>query len=396
MEELISYQIRLMDQVEDRFFRFLFDKLPWDQRFIAIKGPRGSGKTTMLLQYARFRLEDPEKHLYLSLDHPYFYKHGLVELADEFHKLGGKTLLIDEIHKYPNWSREIKHIYDGYPKLQLIITSSSVLDLYRGEADLSRRVASFNLPGLSFREFLNFDMNVDFKPFSLEEILADHLEIARSLSLKMRPLALFRDYLRFGYYPFFKDREQSIYQQQLFQAIETTLFQDISFVKGYSVENVKKMQNLLGVLAETVPFEPNISSLAEKLGIGRNTLKEYLFLLGKAKILNLLSREGKGISVLQKPDKVYLENTNFSFALKERPDSGSIRETFFLNQMLNAGYPLFFPGKKVDFTTKNGWIFEIGGKGKRASNYPDAFMVKDGIEIGFQKTIPLWLFGFLY
>lgn len=330
------------------------------------------------------------------MDHPYFYDHRLLDLADDFFHRGGQTLLIDEIHKYKNWSRELKNLYDGYPGLQVIFTSSSALDLYRGEADLSRRVIAFELPGLSFREFLALEHQAGFPAYSLPELLENHLEIGRTIATQIKPLAQLPAYLQYGYFPFFVERERKIYQQQLFQAIETTLFQDISFIEGFSVDNVPKMQRLLAVLAETVPFEPNISKLAERLQLGRNTIKQYLFLLGKARILNLLSRQGKGISALQKPDKVYLENTNFSYALKERPDIGNLRETFFLNQMKNGGYDLFFPGKHFDFVTADGIKFEIGGKNKNKPGEKDIYLVKDGIPLGFGKTIPLWLFGFLY
>jgi predicted AAA+ superfamily ATPase len=396
MEKLIAYQVRLMDQVNDHFFRFLYHSLPWQERCIGIKGPRGSGKTTMLLQYARYQLQDPARHLYVTMDHPYFYDRDLLELADDFYQLGGQTLLIDEIHKYPNWSRAIKHLYDGYPGLRIIFTSSSALDLYRGEADLSRRVVAFELPGLSFREYLALEHDFHFPVCTLDDILTRHLEISRTVVEKIRPIAFFQPYLQNGYFPFFIERDRKIYQQQVFQAIETTLLQDISFIEGFSVDNVQKMQRLLAVLVETAPFEPNLTKLAERLQLGRDTVKKYIFLLGKARILNLLSRQGKGISTLQKPDKIYLENTNYSYALKDHPDSGNLRETFFLNQLRNAGHSLFFPGKQVDFATAEGTLFEIGGKNKEQPLDKDVYVVKDGIATGFGKTIPLWLFGFLY
>ena len=385
-----------MDQVSDGFFRFLYPSLPWGERFLGIKGPRGSGKTYMLLQYAKYELKDPTRHLYISMDHPYFYDQKLLDLADDFYNHGGKTLLIDEIHKYGNWSRELKNLYDGYPDLQTIFTSSSVLDLYRGEADLSRRVSAFELPGLSFREYLELEHGLSFPAYSLPEILGNHLEIARTITGYIQPLALFSSYLQHGYFPFFMERDRNIYRRQLYQTIETTLFQDISFIEGFTVDHVPKMQRLLAVLAETAPFKPNISKLAERLQLGRNTVKQYIFLLGKARILNLLSRRGKGISRLQKPDKIYLENTNFSYALKENPDVGNLRETFFLNQLKNAGHSLYIPGKHFDFVTEEGFTFEIGGKSKDRPRDTDVYLVKDGIPLGFGKTLPLWLFGFLY
>lgn len=396
MEKLISYQTRLLTQVKSNFFRFLYERLPWEQRFIGIKGPRGSGKTTMLLQYLKYQLKDTGKHLYVTLDHPYFYEHNLPDLVDDFYNQGGQTLLLDEIHKYPNWSATLKHLYDGYPDLQVIFTSSSALDLYRGEADLSRRVINFELPGLSFREFLELGYGLKFTAFTLEQVIDDPLSTSRSITQQIKPLEYWKAYLEYGHFPFFVTRDQTIYHQQLYQAIETTLLQDISFIEGFSVSNVQKMQNLLGILAETAPFEPNILKLAERLQIGRNTVKEYIFLLGKAKILNLLSRQGKGISRLQKPDKIYLENTNFSHALKEKPDEGNLRETFFLNQMTNAGHQLLYPGKAPDFVTAEGIAFEIGGKNKKTVKNAKTYTVKDDIETGYGQTIPLWLFGFLY
>lgn len=396
MEKLISFQARLLSRVSDRFFRFLYHQLPWHQRFLAIKGPRGTGKTTMLLQYAKYELKDPAKHLYLTMDHPYFYDHKLTNLADDFYNLGGKTLLLDEIHKYSNWSSELKYLYDAYPDLQVIFTSSSALDLYRGEADLSRRIISYELPGLSFREYLNLEHGFSFERHSLEGILNNHLVISTEINEQIKPLALIKAYWQHGYFPFFIERQEEVYQQQLYQAIETTLFQDISFIEGFSVSNVRKMQSLLGVLAETAPFEPNISKLAERLHLSRDYVKQYLFLLSKGRIINLLSKKSKGLPSLQKPDKIYLENPNYSFALKDQPNIGNLRETFFLNQMRNAGHELFFAGKKVDFETINGLRFEIGGKNKTRPAEEGLYLIKDGIPDGFNKTIPLWLFGFLY
>ena len=396
MESLVSYQIRLMQHVGGTFFRFLYDKIPWQERFLAIRGPRGVGKTTMLLQYARYQLNDPQRNLYLSLDHPYFYDHDLLSLAEDFVNQGGHTLLLDEIHKYPNWSNGLKHLYDAYPDLQVVFTSSSALDLYRGEADLSRRVSSYILPGLSFREYLTLVHGISLPAYSLRELLDDHIKISMQISGTLKPLEMLDDYLKFGYFPFTVERPEEIYQQQLFQAIETTLLHDISFVEDYSVANVQKMQQLLSIIAESAPFSPNISKLAERMGIGRNAIKTYIFLLGKAQILQLLQRKGKGISRLQKPQKIYLDNTNFSYALKSIPDKGNIRETFFLNQMRNAGYSVYYPGESYDFIIDDGTSFEVGGKHKKAAQSLADYIVKDGILHGSGSVIPLYLFGFLY
>ncbi|HKK75337.1 MAG TPA: AAA family ATPase [Saprospiraceae bacterium] len=396
MEKLLTEHNKLVQFVPDHFFRFLYKKLPWEIKCLGLRGPRGTGKTTLLLQYARFELKNSKEHLYISMDHPYFFDNNLFDFADEFYKAGGKTLLIDEIHRYQDWSRALKYLYDAYPDMRIIFTSSSALDIFRGEADLSRRVSVFDLPGLSFREYLQLQHDVSFPSWPLEEILADPVAISAKITQKIRPLAYFDDYLQYGYFPFSTEYPQELYSQQLYRVIEATLLQDLSFIQHFSIENVQKIQKLLAVLAETAPFEPNISKLAERLGMSRDTIKEYLFLLGKGKILNLLSRKGKGVSVLQKPDKIYLENTNYAFALKERPDVGNLRETFFLNQLSNAGYPLYYPGKSVDFTLEDGTSFEIGGTGKKASKTPADYTVKDDIISGFGRTIPLYLFGFLY
>ncbi len=365
---------------------------------LAIKGPKGAGKTTLLLQWLKYELGAGSDALYVTADHPWFFTNSLLELAGDFVKYGGKHLLVDEIHQYPNWSGELKNIYDAHSSLQVIITASSALDLYRGAADLSRRLLSFELPGLSFREYLALVHNINLPVVSLEELLASHLELSRKCLSRFRPLPLFRDYWRSGYLPFVLEGDGAFYQARLLETVNATLERDLRAIEGYTASNIQKIKKLLGVLAESVPFEPNISSLAGKLGMGRDTINNFIQHLSSARLLNLLNTATKGVAALQKPDKIYLENTNLSYALKGEPNLGTLRETFFLNQLRNAGYKVSLPSKG-DFLIEEKLVVEVGGKnkeGKQIRDIPNAFIAADDIETGFRNKIPLWLFGFLY
>ncbi|TKB98730.1 ATP-binding protein [Pedobacter cryophilus] len=401
MEKLFQYQAALLQKVTNDFNRYLFNEVEWQERFVGIKGLRGVGKTTLLLQHLKYNLKDTSKHLYVTLDHPWFYNHTLFDLAQQFHQIGGQTLLVDEVHKLKDWSSQIKIIYDGLPDLQLIFTSSSALDLYRGEADLSRRVLSYELAGLSFREYLSFFHQIHYPKIDLTELLQNHIQHAQSLSSLFKPLSLFPDYLKKGYFPFSKGLSQHSFEARLIQTMEVTLNEDLAYIDGYNAEHIFKIKKLLGILAESVPFTANVSAIADKLEIGRNTIKNYLHALEKAGLLHFLNRDGKGISLLQKPDKIYLENTNLSYALKISPDLGTLRETFVLNQLINYSDEVFLP-KEGDISINekgNQFIFEIGGKGKSAKqiqNLENAYVIADDIETGFMNKIPLYLFGFLY
>ncbi|WP_256010142.1 ATP-binding protein [Desertivirga xinjiangensis] len=401
MEKLFQYQATLLQKVNNQFNRYLFHQVQWQERFVGVKGLRGVGKTTLLLQHLKYNLKDTSKNLYVTLDHPWFYNNNLYDLAQQFHQLGGRTLLVDEVHKMKDWSRQIKIIYDGLPDLQVIFTSSSALDLYRGEADLSRRVSSYELAGLSFREYLSFFHNINYLPISLTDLLENHLEHAAQLTGLFKPLSLFTDYLKKGYFPFSKGLNQESFETRLVQTMEVTLSEDLAYIAGYTAEHIFKIKKLLGILAESVPFTANISAIAEKLGIGRNTIKEYLHALEKAGLLHFLNRDGKGISLLQKPDKIYLANTNFSYALKTSPDVGTLRETFILNQLTNYRAEAYLPAEGDISVRENEklFTFEVGGKKKSAKqiqNVPNSFVIADDIETGFMNKIPIYLFGFLY
>jgi uncharacterized protein len=398
MEELISFQNNLLNQVDNYWTRYLFPNLRSDEKLLGIKGLRGVGKTTLLLQHIQSPSNQSTKKLYVTADHPYFYKSSLFDLATLFYAYSGELLVIDEVHKYANWSRELKLIYDGFPNMKVIFTSSSALDLYRGESDLSRRLVTQNLEGLSFREYLSLMEGVTFQKLSLEEILENHVEITKTITAKIHPLSFFHKYLEIGYFPAIQKTQSSEMKVKLFQTINTVLESDLAFSKDYSPVNILKIKKLLGVIAVTVPFEPNISAIAAKLGLGRNTVYSFLAHLQDAKIIRLINKPNRGINYLQKPDKIYFDNSNFAFALQEDPNKGTIRETFFANQLANSNHKVEL-SEKGDFLVNEAWTFEVGGKTKQSDQIKsteNSFLAIDDIEAGFGNRIPLWLFGFLY
>ena len=336
--------------------------------------------------------------MYVTADHPWFYDNTLLDLADQYEKYGGKVLLIDEIHKYPRWSAELKNIYDGHPGLQVIFTASSALEIQKGEADLSRRVITYSLPGLSFREYLHLEKKEVFKAVSLPDLLRKTSSVTSPILSQLKPLPLFKTYLRTGYFPFAQHETQSDLAIKLNQIINTVLESDLSAIEGYTAGNVIKIKRLLGILSESVPFTPNISALAQKMKMSRDLVTDFIRHLERAGILHLLHQKTKGVASLQKPDKIYLENTNLSFALKDEPNIGSLRETFFLNQLKGAGHTVSLP-KEGDFAVDDRLVFEIGGKSKDnhpAKNEKEKYFALDDIEQPYLNRIPLWVFGFLY
>jgi predicted AAA+ superfamily ATPase len=396
MEILLDFQDSLLHSVQNNFRRYLHRDVNWKQRMIGIKGPRGAGKTTLLLQHLKFDLGLPSTALYITADHTWFYNHSLLETAGDWYKTGGKLLVIDEVHKYPQWSRELKNIYDGYPDMQVIFSASSALDIYRGESDLSRRVIHYNLAGLSFREYLNFTKHTSFEPVGFNEIIGKHREISAQIVEKLHPLPPFKKYLQYGYLPITAEGETE-YPLKLSQVVNAVVETDLAHIESYNAGTAGKVKKLLAVMAESVPFKPNIAALARKLDISRDSVYQYIVQLTHARLLNTLQAEGKGVSALQKPDKIYLENTNLAYALSSHVDIGNLRETFLLNQLTNAGLTVHAP-VEGDFLTGD-WHIEVGGKNKTAkqvkqqANY---LVAADEIESGIGTKIPLWLFGFLY
>jgi len=397
LEALFEFQDALLMGIKPDFQRYLHDKINWNQRMIGVKGPRGAGKTTLLLQHLKFDLiKNNVSALYVTADHPWFYKNSLLDTAMLWFRNGGEVLFIDEVHKYPNWSSELKNIYDGIPTLKVVFSASSALDIYRGQADLSRRVVSYSLPGLSFREYLKFTGAGDFSSYTLEDIQQNHREIALDIASKIRPLVHFQKYLKRGYLPIFVEGENE-YLPKLEQIINAVVDTDLAYISSYNAGTAIKVKKLLGVIAESVPFKPNISALSNKLDISRDRILEHIYQLRDARILNVLTVQGKGVSRLQKPDKLFLENTNLSYSMNPVPDIGNLRETFLLNQLLNARLEVFEP-EFGDFFV-NGLTLEVGGKNKSSKQVSDStnyLIASDGIETGWGSKIPLWLFGFLY
>jgi len=396
MEELKFESQQKIATLSLDFQRYLVNEIDLNNQLIAIKGARGSGKTTLLLQIAKKKF-DLEKTLYVSLDHIYFFENKLYYLAKEFSDTGGNHLLLDEVHKYPNWSREIKLIYDNFPSLNVIFTSSSMLEIYKAESDLSRRAVSYNLKELSFREFTEFELGIKLSKYSFEDILQNHNQIASYLLQKIKPLALFSKYLKVGAYPYYKENEEN-YNQKLLNIINLIIEIDINAVEDLNYETLVKLKKLLISIASSAPFTPNISKLSEKVGVSRNTLIQAIKILDRAGLVNELYKDTSGIGVLTKPEKLFLNNTNLMYVLaKNNINIGNVRETFFLNQF--KGLRQINLSEVSDFIIDKKYTFEIGGKNKskkQIAKLDHAFIAKDNIEIGFGNNIPVWLFGFMY
>ena len=397
MDILLEQSERLISNINLNFKRYLFDTIQWDSRLIGIKGARGTGKTTLLLQWIKEQNLPTEKAAYFSLDDLYFLEHSLKETVTQFYKNGGSVLVLDEVHKYKNWSLEIKNIYDFFPELKIIFTGSSIIDISRQEGDLSRRALMYELPGLSYREYLSMLGIINLPVIGLEELLFNSAEIKKKIPHTFRPLEHFNNYLNYGYYPFGIVDSSSIHQR-INQLIRTIVEVDMAELKDFDIRNAKKLLQLVYVIAQQVPFKPNISSLAIKTNIHRNSLNNYLYYLEQAKILSLLFPAGNSTAVLQKPEKIFLNNTTLLAALAEqKPNIGTVREIFFLSQ-LQTLHKVQLP-KQGDFYVNNTYTFEVGGKGKgqkQLESLENAWVVKDDIEFPMLKTIPLWMFGLLY
>jgi predicted AAA+ superfamily ATPase len=398
MRQLFEIFYQLIERTSTDFIRYLYNEIHWESRLIAITGARGTGKTTLVLQYIKNNYTAySSEALYASLDNIWFTTHSLLDLADEFHKMGGKALFLDEVHKYPTWSIEIKNIYDSYPDMKIVFTGSSMLEIHKGEADLSRRAAVFHLPGLSFREFLDFEYGYKTASFPLTELLSRHVEIAINIGKSLKPLVAFKEYLSFGYFPFYKEDKQ-LYHEKLLATLNTILDVDLPATERIDYYSIGRIKKLFAILSQLVPCIPNISALSKELGVTRISLLNYLFYLKKAQALLLLDKEASGIKQLAKPEKIYLGNTNYAYALGgDKTDIGNVRETFFFNQMQvkhNITY-----SSKVDFTVDETYHFEVGGKNKtkqQLSGVNNGYLALDSIEIGFGNEIPLWIFGLAY
>lgn len=389
MEQLFEYFRRKHREVPTDLIRYKYNEIGWEGRAFGLVGPRGVGKSTMLLQYIKQNLNVTDT-LYVSADQLYFASHTLIDLADSFYKMGGKHLFIDEIHKYDGWSAEVKQIFDSYSDLQLVISGSSILDITKGMADLSRRIPIYEMQGLSFREYLHLFHGIKMDVVSMADLLRHDYAIPG----QEHPLPLFNDYLRRGYYPFGKDVAFDI---ELAQVVAQTMESDIPMYLNANVSVGRKLKQLLMVVAESVPFKPVMQKIADVTGISRNYIQDYLMYMERAGMIAQLRDAVGGIRGLGKIEKVYLDNTNLIYVLApKRADIGNVRETFFMNQMRVVGDVMCSPVS--DFLV-DGMTFEIGGRKKgqkQIAEVENGYVVKDDIEAGYANVIPLWAFGLLY
>lgn len=389
MEQLFEYFKRKLKETPTDLVRYKYNEIEWRGHALGLVGPRGVGKSTMLLQYIKMQLEEKDT-LYVSADHLYFASHTLVDLADRFYKMGGKHLFIDEIHRYEGWSVEVKQIFDSYSDLQLVISGSSILEITKGMADLSRRVPIYEMQGLSFREYLHLFHGIRMDALPMGRLLRHDYGIPGV----EHPLPLFHDYLRRGYYPFGMD---AAYDIELMQVVAQTMESDIPLYLNTNVSIGRKLKQLLMVVAESVPFKPVMQKLADLTGISRNYIQDYLMYMERAGMIAQLRDAVGGIRGLGKTEKIYLDNTNLIYVLApKRADIGNVRETFFMNQLRSVGDVMCSPVS--DFLV-DGMTFEIGGRKKgqkQISEIDNAYVVKDDIETGFANVIPLWAFGLLY
>lgn len=388
-ESLYAYMRLQLELTCSDFHRYLYNDVNWNARMIAITGARGVGKSTMVLQYLKTQISDC-KVLYISADHTFFTTHTLVEVADDFSKEAGSLLVIDEVHKYPDWSRELKQIYDTHPDMKVIFTGSSVLDIIDGVADLSRRVLHYTMYGLSFREYLGLFHHISVPKYSLEEILDGKAHIEGML----HPLPAFREYLSEGYYPFAIEGD---FQLRMQNVITKTIESDIAQYAGLRATTAKKLKKMLAVISGLAPYKPNADNLALEIGISRNSVQDYLSLLERAQLIGQLRDDTGGIRGLGKVEKVYIDNPSLMRVLSGgKTDVGNMRETFFYNQMRVKNDVI--SSRQSDFKIEK-YTFEVGGrkKGKKQiEDIPDSFIVKDDIEFAQGNVIPLWAFGLNY
>lgn len=397
MEALFEKFYKKIDFINLDFKRSLMNEIQWESRLIGIKGARGVGKTTLLLQFIKEYLPINELTLYVSLDNIWFAENKLSKLVNDFVKKGGKYLFLDEVHKYPNWSQELKNIYDDYPELKVVFTGSSLLEVLNARADLSRRAVVYMLQGLSYREYLEIKLGVKLPKLELDDLVKNHLELAKEFNRLINPLQYFEEYLKTGYFPYFLE-VPSLYYHRIEEVINMIIEIELPLLRKVDSTYISKLKQLLQIIAESVPFIPNVSKLSERIGINRNTFTAYLHYLQEANLTRNLYKDAHGISLLQKPDKIYLENTNFQYALAPRNTViGSIRETFLVNQ-LSYQYQVEY-ANQGDFLINRSYTIEVGGKGKAKKQIlgiDKSYIASDNIEYGTGNKIPLWMFGFLY
>lgn len=398
MEQLVSDFYRLLARYEEfTQMRYLYDEINWDNRLILIRGPKGAGKTTMIMQHIQRTFPDKSKVLYCSVDHLWFASHTLLDLAEYAYTHDISHIFFDEIHKYQNWSQEIKNIYDSYSKLHVVVTGSNALEISRQKYDLARRCRVYTMQGLSFREYLKLEGVADLPVLSLDEIVSNHINLSAEITIKknIKVLLYFERYIKEGYYPFYRD-ETTNYYDRLSQVIDTIIFNEIPAVSKLEYESVYKVKPLLAILAQQNPYTLNISALCKTLNASRNVLLKLIDLLDQAALIRRLYADD-GWAQINKPEKILFNNTNLMYALSPNADVGTLRETFCAS-MLAKGHKIAMP-QKGDLLVDKSLLFEVGGRTKgykQIANIPQSYVVTDDTEMGFENKIPMWLFGFLY
>lgn len=388
---------RRLEETDTMHHRPLYAEIDWDDRLVCIKGAKGTGKTTMMLQFLKEHPTECAKSFYVSLDSLWFANHNPLDVVEWLHNNGFERLFLDEVHHFKPWQTLVKNIYDDYPKMKVVYSGSSLMKLNAGGGDLSRRQRTYELKGLSFREFLEFEGVGRFEKLSLEEILKNHRVVAREIVSKTKVLKYFGKYIEGGYYPFYKSARGG-YHERISQIVAQILERDWPETEDITLATVMKTKKMLMILAESCPQVPKMNELYAQLETDRNQGLKMLYALERAGILSLLSSKSANLGNLSRPDKIYCDNTNIMHALTVGTNSGTVRETFFLNQLRCAGHKVSYP-PQGDFLVDGRHLFEVGGKGKgftQIKDVPDSYVVNDGVETGIGNKIPLWLFGFLY